>query len=235
MSEYILYHYPICPFCRKVRFLLNDFGVSYKMQEVKFWKRDEFLLKLNPASEVPILLNRKDDTIFVDSFIISEYLITIYNKEADLLTTSYLSDNEVEKAEIRRIEMWFDKKFYNEVSKYILEEKVYNTLSSIEPIEINVKRLKAGQKNLDGHIKYIEFLLEKRDYLAGGFFSLADITAATHLSSLDYLGEINWSKYPRAKEWYVAIKSKLAFRNILEDKIVGFTPSKHYSALDFNN
>ena len=67
------------------------------MQEVKFWKRDEFLLKLNPASEVPILLNRKDGTIFVDSFIISEYLISIYNKEIDLSNLTRKTENGIKK------------------------------------------------------------------------------------------------------------------------------------------
>ena len=233
MIDYILYHYPLCPLSRKIRFLLDDMGLSYKLKEVKFWKRDNALLKLNPASEVPVLVDEKNDFVLVDSFIIAEYLDVIHNKSNDLLKISYLSDNEIEKAEIRRLEMWFDKKFYNEVSKYILEERVYNTFLDKTP-EINTKRLKAGQKNLEPHLRYIEFLLDKRKWLAGENFSIADISAATQISSLDYLGEISWSKYKILKDWYLTIKSKVAFHSILKDKIEGFIPSKHYSEFDFD-
>ena len=233
MIDYILYHYPLCPFSRKVRFLLDELGLQYKLKEVKFWKREPSLLKLNPASEVPVLVDEKNNIVLSDSFVIAEYLDSVHNKKTDLLGTSFFSDNEVEKAEIRRLEMWFDKKFYNEVSKYILEERVYNTFLD-EMVDINTRRLKAGQKNLDPHLRYMEYLLDNRKWLAGENFSLADISAATQISSLDYLGEISWSKYKILKDWYLTIKSKIAFHSILKDKIEGFKPYKYYFEFDFD-
>ena len=122
MVDYVLYHYPLCPFSRKVRFVLNEFGFTYKLKEVKFWKRNVELLKLNPLNEIPVLIDQENDAVIIDSFVIAEYLDAKYNKESNsLLKLSFLSQDEVQKAEIRRLEMWFDKKFYNEVSKYILE------------------------------------------------------------------------------------------------------------------
>lgn len=212
---------------------MNELGLCYKLEEVKFWNRDENFLRLNPASETPVLINEEKNAVIVDSFVIAEYLIAIYGKKDDLLNVSILGNNEIEKAEIRRLEMWFDKKFFNEVSKYILEERVYNTFLS-KNVDINTKRLRAGQKNLDMHLKYIEFILKKRKWLAGENFSLADITAATQISSLDYLGEISWSKYKVLKDWYITIKSKIAFQSILKDKIEGFKPSRYYCELDFD-
>ena len=233
MINCILYHYPLCPFSRKVRFLLDEFNLTYKSIEVKFWKRDIELLKLNPAAEVPVLIDETNKITLVDSFIICEYLDSLNLKEDDLLKKSYLLEKEADRIEVKRLEMWFDKKFYNDVSKYILEERVYNTFSD-KPMNINTKRLKAGQKNLEPHLKYIEFLLDKRKWLAGEEFSLADISAATQISCLDYLGEISWSKYKKLKDWYLTIKSKIAFHSILRDKIEGFTPSKYYCEFDFD-
>lgn len=233
MVDFVLYHYPLCPFSRKVRFLLTEFGFSHKLKEVKFWKKDIELMRLNPAHEVPVLVDMENDAVIVDSFVIAEYLDVKYNNSNNLLKFSFLSDNEIEKAEIRRLEMWFDKKFYNEVSKYILEEKVFNTFAD-NTININTKRLKAGQNNLDSHIRYMEYLLDNRKWLAGENFSMADISAATQISSLDYLGEISWNKYKILKDWYSTIKSKTAFQSILKDKIEGFKPSKYYSELDFD-
>lgn len=234
MVDCVLYHYPLCPFSRKVRFVLNEFGFTYKLKEVKFWKRNVELLKLNPLNEIPVLIDQENDAVIIDSFVIAEYLDAKYNKESNsLLKLSFLSQDEVQKAEIRRLEMWFDKKFYNEVSKYILEEKVYNTFLD-NAVNINTKRLKAGQKNLDNHIRYMEYLLDNRKWLAGEEFTIADISAATQISSLDYLGEISWNKYSLLKDWYSTIKSKTSFRSILNDKIEGFAPSKYYTELDFD-
>jgi len=233
MADFILYHYPLCPFSRKIRFILNDMNIQYEKTEIRFWRRDVDFLKLNPASETPVFVDKVNNNVLVDSFVIAEYLDATFNKKSDLLNISYLPGDEVKKAEIRRLEMWFDKKFYNEVAKYILEEKVYNTFLG-RNVEINTKRLRVGQQNLDSHLRYIEYLLDRRKWLAGEIFTIADISAATQISSLDYLGEISWSKYKKLKDWYLTVKSKTAFHDILRDRIDGFKPSKYYSEFDFD-
>ena len=62
---------------------------------------------------------------------------------------------------------------------------------------------------------------------------LADLTAASHISCLDYLGDIPWEKFPEIKLWYSRIKSRPSFRSILTDKIVGIPPRGNYALLDF--
>jgi len=74
---------------------------------------------------------------------------------------------------------------------------------------------------------------ERRRWLAGENFSLADITAAAHLSTLDYLGDVPWDNHEPAKEWYARIKSRPSFRPLLADHIPGAPPPKHYADLDF--
>jgi len=69
--------------------------------------------------------------------------------------------------------------------------------------------------------------------MAGEVFSLADITAAAHLSCLDYLGDVPWDQYPDAKEWYARVKSRPSFRAILADHMPGLPPPKNYADLDF--
>ena len=87
--------------------------------------------------------------------------------------------------------------------------------------------------NLKYHMEYIEWLAERNNYLAGSEFSLADATAAAHLSILDYLGDVDWENYNNAKLWYSKIKSRPSFKEILKDTIKGITPSKNYQNLDF--
>ena len=62
---------------------------------------------------------------------------------------------------------------------------------------------------------------------------LADLTAAAHISCIDYLGDMPWEKFPEIKHWYSRIKSRPSFRSILTDKIIGIPPRGNYALLDF--
>ena len=79
----------------------------------------------------------------------------------------------------------------------------------------------------------IAWLTERRRFLAGDHFSLADIAAAAQLSALDYLGDVPWEQHAGAKDWYARIKSRPSFRPLLADHIPGAPPPKHYADLDF--
>jgi glutathione S-transferase len=95
------------------------------------------------------------------------------------------------------------------------------------------KRIKAGINNLRFHLEYIDWIVERNNYLVGSELSLADISAAAQLSIIDYLGDVPWEDYKNAKLWYSKIKSRPSFKEILNDRIKGIYPSKHYENLDF--
>ena len=94
-------------------------------------------------------------------------------------------------------------------------------------------RIKIGIHNLNYHLKYIESLLNDRFCLVAENINNADLTAAAHLSCLDYLGDIPWKRYPRVKEWYAKIKSRPSFRSLLTDQIMSIPPRGKYVTLDF--
>jgi glutathione S-transferase len=93
--------------------------------------------------------------------------------------------------------------------------------------------IRAGYSNFRYHLDYISYLTERRNWLAGDDLSYADLTAAAHLSSLDYIGDVDWEKHEGVKSWYARIKSRPSFRSVLSDRIPGYPPPKHYSDLDF--
>ena len=99
--------------------------------------------------------------------------------------------------------------------------------------EPNSWALRAAFLNISYLLQYITYLTERRLWLAGSQMSLADLTAAAHLSCLDYLGDVPWDDHPEAKDWYARIKSRPSFRNLLTDHIPGLPPPKHYGNLDF--
>ena len=63
--------------------------------------------------------------------------------------------------------------------------------------------------------------------------TLADFTAAAHLSCLDYINDVDWQRSALVHEWYAKLKSRPAFRTLLADQLPGFPPPAHYTDLDF--
>lgn len=220
----ILYHLWLSPPCRKIRVAMTEKNLPFELQVEKVWERRPEFLALNPAAEVPVLVE-EDGTAIVDSVAIVEYLEDAYPERPLLGITP------AARAEVRRLSQWFDLKFGREVSDNLVGEKVLKKFLGLgEPASTAIR---AGHANMKTHLEYISWLADRRRFLAGDFFSLADITAASHLSAVDYIGDVPWDDYPRAKEWYVRIKCRPSFRPVLADHIPGLRPPAHYADLDF--
>ncbi len=216
----ILYHFPLCPFSRKVRALLKEKKLSCNLvHENPLEKRNEFM-KINPTGQVPVLID--NNFIITDSNAICEYLEETYNSDIKLLDSST-----VIKSQIRALINWFDNKFYNEVTKYIINEKVIINRSP------DSRFLHAAQHNLSCHIEYIEYLINKNVCLVTDKFTLADITLASHISVMDYVNSFPWEKSKILKEWYSIVKSRPCFREMLLERVPWLTPPLHYANFDF--
>lgn len=203
--------------------MMREKQITFTLQQEDFWQRRTELFALNPAGEVPILVG--DRYPLVGAYAISEYLDERYPE------IQFFGASASERAEVRRLVEWFDVKFEREVTALVLFEKVYKrVLGYGEP---SSEAIRAGKKNLPSHLEYIEHLLHQRNWLAGEYITLADISGAAHLSSLDYLGDVDWDAHPQVKEWYALIKSRPAFRDLLEDRVAGLAPPAHYTDLDF--
>lgn len=219
-----LYHHPLSPFSRKVRLALTEKRLEFEMELVKPWERQDDFLALNPAGEVPVLVEADGATI-AHHQAICEYLEDAYPD------STLLGRDVGVRAEVRRLTAWFDAKFGTEVTDNLLGEKLFKRLSGQgQPFP---QAIRAGHANIHYHLDYIAWLSERRNWLAGDDFSLADIAAAAQLSAIDYLGDVPWDEHPEAKSYYARIKSRPAFRPLLADYVPGVPPPKHYADLDF--
>ena len=219
----LLVHHSVSPQSRKVRVMMAEKKVLVVLKEEEPWNLSKDIQKLNPAGNLPVFIF--DGHIISSSYAITEYLEEVYPEPKLIVGDSR------QRAEIRRLTDWFDTKFYMEVYKYIVGEKIIKRFKSGEAPD--TKALKVGVNNLKYHMEYIDWLTERNNYLAGSTFSLADATAAAHLSILDYLGDVDWEPYKNAKLWYSKIKSRPSFKEILKDTIKGIPASKNYQNLDF--
>ncbi len=198
--------------------------LQFELVEEAAWERRPAFLALNPAGEVPVLIE-PDGEALADSQAIAEYLEEL-EPEPPLL-----GRHPRERAEIRRLVNWFDRKFCTEVTDNLVGEKVMGRL--VHKTGPDSRAIRAGHANIGVHLDYIGFLVERRNWLAGDRLSLADVTAAAHLSCVDYLGDIPWDDYEEAKTWYARIKSRPSLRPLLADLVPGMPPAKVYADLDF--
>jgi len=219
----LLVHHSVSPHSRKARIMMSEKKVLFVLKEEAPWNLSKDIQKLNPAGDLPVFIF--DGHIISGNYAVTEYLEETYTKP------KLIFGDALQRAEIRRLSDWFDSKFYKEVYKYIVGEKVFKRFKSGEAPDSTA--LKVGMHNLKYHMEYVEWLTERNNYLAGSEFSLADATAAAHLSILDYLGDVDWDNYKNAKLWYSKIKSRPSFKDILKDTIKGIVPSKNYQNLDF--
>ncbi len=218
-----LYHVPLSPFCRKIRLVLAEKKLDVELIEERYWEQSPEFLRRNPAGKVPIL--RHDGALLTESTPICEYIEDL-NPEPALIPKDAHA-----RYEMRRLVSWFDDKFHHEVTSNLLYERVNKKVSGQGFPDS--KNIKEGARKIKYHLDYMAWLLEHRRWLAGDTMTLADFAAAAHLSSLDYISDVDWNRSSVVKDWYAKIKSRPAFRNILSDQVSGFPPPRHYNDLDF--
>ena len=219
-----LFYVPLCPFGRKVRMALAERKLDYQGVVENTWKQREEFLELNPLGQAPVLVDLNNQ-IICDSTVICEYIDEAYSDR------SYIGQDALQRAETRRLVAWFDGKFYQQVTHRLVYEKVLKKYFKQQGPDAAV--IREGNTNLHHYMGYFSWLIERRHWLAGDEFSLADITAVAHMSCIDYVGHISWERYPDIKEWYGRVKSRPSMRAILLDIVPGMNPPDHYRNLDF--
>lgn len=219
-----LLHHPSSPGSRKVRVALLELGVEYQVELESYWLRRPEFSNLNVACEVPVLLPDNADPVIGD-LAICEFLDEV-KPDRTLLGPSL-----EQRSETRRLLQWFDQKFSREVTENIAGEKLIKRL--MRSGDTYAPAIRAGIANIHYHLDYIGFLCERRNWLGGQDFSLADIAAAAHISLIDYLGDVPWNDHEDARTWYMRVKSRPSFRPLLAETMAGVSPSEHYALLDF--
>ena len=225
--ERTLYHFPLDPASRQARLALGEKRLPFEPVVVRYWERPPEFLKLNPSGLAPVLVETEAGrpVVVCEVRAILEHLDELHPQP------QLIGRDPAERAEVRRLLQWFDRKFDSEVNSLLLHEKLEKRLTKMGAPDLGAMRV--GREALRDHLDYVETLLNARDWLGGRRLSLADFAAAAHISVLDYFGDIPWRELPTAKTWYMKVKSRPAFRPLLADRWPGLAPAAHYDDLDF--
>jgi glutathione S-transferase len=204
--------------------LLKEKGVEFELVQENPWDKNLDFFALNPAGEVPVLVE-ENGSVISGGYAITEYLEEAYPHH------SLLGNTHEQRAEVRRLIDWFDHKFDYEVTRPVLFEKAFkHYFGHGEP---NSAIIRAGKQNILYHLDYIGYLAGERYFLAGDTLTLADLAAAAHISALDYLGDVDWEYNKMAHNWYALMKSRPSVRCILTERARGIRPPEYYENPDF--
>lgn len=218
-SHYVKYEiklFPLCPIGRTIQFMLNEKRISYTGHLLK----DPLTAYGNPVFGIssPVF------NVSSSAIPVMEYLEEV-NK-----SNQFFYGDALQRLEIRKICHFVENKMHKNATHVILFEKALNRHGIP-----NSTKLQEGYKNLHNALVYVDSLLSVRSKLSGDYFSVADIFLASHISSLDYMGTIDWNDkaIENVRYWYSAVKSRLGFRNILNMSVSDIKPPEWYSSLDF--
>ena len=151
-----LYHVPLCPFCRKIRIVLREKGLTAELVEVQPWDRPDDLLRLTRPGSAGA---GGRPPCVCDSQAITDHLEETY-PEIDLLGRDRAQRNET-----RRLVAWFDSKFAREVTELLWREKLVKRWAKRGFPRSEV--LREGSQNIRFHLTYIDYLYQQRKWLAG--------------------------------------------------------------------
>jgi len=220
-----LHHHTLSPSSRTVRLALGEKRLDCALVEEREWEWNESFLTLNPAGEVPVLVEA-EDRVVAEAAAILEWLDEVHPDPP------LIGETPEERAEARRLHGWFDRKFRREVGDLVVAEKLLKRMLPGGGTP-DSRAVRAARHNVHTHLAYVGWLAERRVWLAGDRLTIADLAAAAHLSLVDYAGDVPWEDHPEAKTWYARVKSRPSFRPLLAEQVPGIPPPRHYADLDF--
>ena len=232
-----LYHNYTSVCAAKVRFALEEKGLAWTERYVDIFSGEQHkpeYLKLNPLAVVPTLV--RDGTPFIESNIINEYLDDAF-PEVPLKPA-----DPGERAQMRLWTKQLDDSVHNAtgIVSYSIAYRFLQLSKSREEIDKLLKGIPdpvRRERNRDlidkgidsrffvGALKRFERLLtdmeetlNRRTWLAGAEFSLADIGYAPYLTRLELLQLAPmWDKRPKTADWFGRIKSRKAYQRAIAD------------------
>lgn len=189
-----LYSDSRCPFSHRIRIILNEKDMDFKILDVNLNSRQD-LMQLNPYNETPVLVddidknNRKRDLILIDTNIMSEYI-------DDRFPHPQLMPIEpAEKARMRMKIHWLDRQLFQHVR---LLDTNLNTKDAKMKKELEKAR-KLIASALD-EVAAIFAVNKKMEYFDSDHLTLLDV------SLLPVLWRLAYYEIEVKKTWAIMMK-----------------------------
>ena len=177
-----LYTYPGAPNPRRVHIYLAEKGISVPFERVDIMTRanrtPEFLADVNPMGGIPVLA-LDDGTHIAESVAICRYFEALHPEPALFGRTP---------AEIGRIDMW-NRRVELSFMMAVGMVWVHGSPLTAKVVKKQIPEMAEQARALvRGAFAFLDAALEKRAFIAGDAYSMADILA---LTTFDFAGQLN--------------------------------------------
>ncbi len=237
-----LYHHGSSVCAGKVRLVLAEKSVPWDGVYIDILRGDQFdpaYVKLNPKAVVPTLVD--DGKVIVESSVICEYLDEVFPDPP--LKPAAAADRAAMRLWTKAVDEFLHpacaELTFASCHRFIIgrlsPEKFNEFLESTPPLSVtadwharkkeivrqgmDAPRVGRTFRLYDSYLQKMEDALERRQWLAGDTFSLADIAMAPYVNRLDMLGmsEMWVGSRPRVTEWFERVKARESFKPSLLD------------------
>ncbi|KAK8965993.1 Glutathione S-transferase F13 [Platanthera guangdongensis] len=206
-----LYGLPVSTCTGRVVAVIEELGLEYELVPVDLsageHKRPAYMEK-NPFGQIPAL--KDGDLVLFESRVITRYLVRKYGKESGLLREESPADGIAVDQWIEVETQHFNKPISSLFYQHLLLPLFFGGAADEKVVAAEVEKL---EKVLDVY----EAKLSKTKFLAGDFYSLADLH---HLPYGHYLitttphGSLIHSR-PHVKAWWDAVTSRPASKKVI--------------------
>ena len=209
----IVYGGSISPFVRKVRVMLAEKGVEYKLEQVSPFAPPPEFLAISPLKRIPVLRDTDvaEPNTLPDSSIICDYIEHKNPKPA-----LYPADP-FERARAIWYEEYADSVMAQNIGRGLFFERIVKKMMRGQTDEALCQ--KTLTQELPPLFDHLEKEIGDKQFLAGGGFSIADISVGTMIVNMVHSGEaIDHKRWPKFGAYIDRIHARPSFKALIDEE-----------------
>jgi len=211
--SYIVYGGAVSPFVRKVRIALAEKNLDYTLEQVNPFNPPPEFLAISPLKRIPVLrdTDHAEPNTLPDSSIIIDYL------EHKHPTPALYPADPFERARALWFEEYADSVLAQNIGRGLFFERFVKRMMRGQPDEsVCSKTLTDVLPPLFAHL---EGEIGDRQFLAGGAFSIADLSVGSMLVNFAHCGEaVDAAKYPKLAAYTARIHARPSFKALIDEE-----------------
>jgi glutathione S-transferase len=209
----IVYGSNVSPFVRKVRVVLAEKGVEYKLDQVNPFAPPPEFLAISPLKRIPVLrdTDRPEPNTLPDSSIICDYL------EHKYPAPSLYPADAFDRARALWFEEYADSVMASNIGPGLFFERIVKKMMRSQTDEALCQ--KTLTEKLPPLFDHLEKEIGGNDYLVGNKFSIADVSVGTIFVNFKHAGEaLDATRWPKLAAYVDRIHARPSFKAVIDEE-----------------
>jgi glutathione S-transferase len=209
----IVYGGAISPFVRKVRIALAEKGAQYTLEQVSPFNPPPEFLAISPLKRIPVLRDTDvaEPNTLPDSSIICDYL------EHKFPSPALYPADPFQRAKALWYEEYADSVMASNIGSGLFFERIVKKMMRGQPDESVCQ--KTLSEKLPPLFDHLEIEVADKEFLAGGAFSIADISIGTMFVNYLHCGEtLDEKRWPKLAAYVARIHARPSFKTLIDEE-----------------